>query len=157
MVTLRALTTDDWPLWREVRRAALAEAPHAFKTRLADWHRGGGVPVWRCQAPTTSSRCWTAEPLAWPAAFPQTASHASYGPYGVSPGTRGRGVGDRLMSAVETWNRQSGATTLKLAVLPDNGHAIAFYQRHGFSATGELGDLLSDGVTREHVMAKALL
>ena len=34
--------------------------------------------------------------------------------------------------------------------------ATALYERHGFTDTGELGDLLSDGVGRERVMAKSL-
>lgn len=74
----------------------------------------------------------------------------------VSPQARGGGVGDRLIAAVKTWARQWGATTLKLAVIPGNEPAIALYRRNGFVVTGELGDLLSDGVTRECVMVKAL-
>ncbi|MFF3513438.1 hypothetical protein [Streptomyces sp. NPDC002573] len=45
---------------------------------------------------------------------------------------------------------------LKLTVLPGNEPAIARYRRNGFIATEELGDLLTDGITRERVMVKAL-
>jgi ribosomal protein S18 acetylase RimI-like enzyme len=40
--------------------------------------------------------------------------------------------------------------------MQDNEEAIALYRRHGFVETGELGDLLPDGVRREQVMAKSL-
>ncbi|CAI4154572.1 hypothetical protein CCOS2040_04625 [Streptomyces albidoflavus] len=37
MVELRVLASDDdWPVWQQARPAALSEAPHAFKARLAD-------------------------------------------------------------------------------------------------------------------------
>lgn len=159
MVTLRVLTTDDWLLWREVRLAALTEAPHAFKSRLADWH-SGGEGLWRAR-------------LAMPDVYNVVAlldGHAvgvASGVLGdgdarelrsvwVRPEVRGRGVADQLIAAVEAWARRSGATALKLAVFPDNAPAISLYRRIGFVATGELGDLLPDGVTREHMMAKAL-
>lgn len=74
----------------------------------------------------------------------------------VSPEARGDGVGDRLIEAVTTWALRSGSTTLKLAVIPGNESAIALYRRNGFLVTGEQGDLLPDGVTREQVMAKRL-
>lgn len=48
------------------------------------------------------------------------------------------------------------ARTLRLPVMPDNGRAIALYGRHGFTDTGEPGDLLRDGTGREQVMAKVL-
>ncbi|MCU1648799.1 MAG: hypothetical protein JWN03_9074 [Nocardia sp.] len=37
MLTIRVLTGADWPLWRQLRLTALAEAPHAFKSTLAEW------------------------------------------------------------------------------------------------------------------------
>ncbi|MFE5943549.1 hypothetical protein [Streptomyces sp. NPDC056480] len=38
----------DWLLWRDVRLAALREAPHAFKAGLAEWH-DGGEDRWRAR------------------------------------------------------------------------------------------------------------
>src|SRR5947208_16562313 len=37
VIELRVLTPGDWGVWRELRLAALAEAPYAFGSRLSDW------------------------------------------------------------------------------------------------------------------------
>jgi ribosomal protein S18 acetylase RimI-like enzyme len=74
----------------------------------------------------------------------------------VSPAGRGRGVGDALIADVERWARSKGATLLRLAVSDGNEAAAALYARNGFVLTGELGDLMPDGVRRERVMEKRL-
>jgi ribosomal protein S18 acetylase RimI-like enzyme len=74
----------------------------------------------------------------------------------VRPAARGRGVGDWLAGAVEQWARQARAGVLRLAVAQGNPAALALYQRNGFTLTGELGDLMRDGVRRELIMTKAI-
>jgi ribosomal protein S18 acetylase RimI-like enzyme len=159
MVRLRVLTTNDWPLWREVRLAALRDAPQAFKSRLQDWH-SGGEELWRARLKMPDAYNIVAlldgRAGAMASGLPGDSGAYELRSVWVSPRTRGRGIGDQLIAAVETWARQSGATTLKLAVIPGNEPAIALYQRNGFVVTGELGDLLPDGVTRERVMVKTL-
>ncbi|MEV0538142.1 GNAT family N-acetyltransferase [Kitasatospora sp. NPDC050463] len=159
MVHLRVLTKSDWPLWREVRLAALDEAPQAFKARLADWC-SGGEERWRERLELPDAYNIVAllggRTVAMASGLPVEGGAYELRSVWVSPQARGRGVGDRLIAAVETWALQSGATTLKLAVIPGNEPAIALYQRNGFVVAEELGDLLADGVTRERVMVKAL-
>ncbi|MFI1567909.1 GNAT family N-acetyltransferase [Streptomyces sp. NPDC020490] len=159
MVTLHIITSDDWLLWQEIRVAALTDAPHAFKARLADWHRGGREQ-WRARLAIPGSYNVVALlgslPVGVVRGIPGDGETSELRSLWVSPEARGHGVGDQLIEAVTTWALRSGSTTLKLAVIPGNESATALYQRNGFTSTGELGDLLSDGVTREQVMAKRL-
>ncbi|MDH6706772.1 ribosomal protein S18 acetylase RimI-like enzyme [Kitasatospora sp. MAA19] len=162
MVILRILTTDDWPLWRDLRIAALTDAPHAFKARLADWHHGG-EERWRARLHLPGAH-HVAALLDGPDGTPVGLADGVPGADGVrelravwvGPQARGRGVADRLIEEVERWARASGGTTLRLAVIPGNEPALALYRRHGFTALAEPGEPLADGVTRELVMAKPL-
>ncbi|MEU9746397.1 GNAT family N-acetyltransferase [Streptomyces niveus] len=159
MVCLRVLTTNDWPLWRDARLAALAEAPYAFKSRLGDWSRGS-EERWRARLETPGAYNVLASldgrTVGMASGLPGDGGVCELRSVWVGPEARGRGVADQLIGAVETWARRSGATTLKLAVIPGNDPAVAVYARNGFVLTVERGDLLPDGVTREQVMAKTL-
>jgi ribosomal protein S18 acetylase RimI-like enzyme len=160
MVRLRVVTTDDWPLWRDVRLAALADAPHAFKSRLADWNRGG-EKQWRARLETPGTYNLVALLGGRAVGIASGLPDEDGGPYElrsvwVSPEARGRAVGDLLLDAVEDWALGCGAATLRLAVFPNNAAALALYERHGFTATEERGDLLPDGVTRERILTKSL-
>ena len=162
MLELRTLESDDWPLWRELRLAALAEAPYAFGSTLAQWQGSGDREErWRARLSIPGAHDLIAPldglPVGMASGVPgEGAETVELISMWVNPTARGKGVGDYLIQAVERWAVERGATTLRLSVMPDNRKATALYERHGFMGTGESGDLLPDGIARERAMAKSL-
>ena len=158
MIDVQAIGPDDWKAWRDLRLAALQESAFAFGSQYADW----------ADAPEERWR----ERLAAPGAYQVIASidgtpagmaggfadddEAELVSMWVAPTGRGKGVGNALMTAIEDWARSTGATTLKLSVVPGNDPAHNLYLRHGYADTDEPGDLMADGVRRELVMRKPL-
>jgi RimJ/RimL family protein N-acetyltransferase len=57
---------------------------------------------------------------------------------------RGTGVATALVSAILSWAGQAGAARIGLWVTSDNVRARRFYERMGFTATGEVQPLPSD-------------
>ncbi|MER5349850.1 GNAT family N-acetyltransferase [Kitasatospora sp. NPDC002551] len=173
MIDLRVLTPADpadWPLWRDARLAALADAPYAFKVRLADWPTGGEAQ-WRARFARPDAVHVVAvpadgRPVGLAGGVPGDGDGDGDGvrelrSVWVGPQARGRGVGDRLLAAVEAWARRGGGTSLRLAVLPGNAAALALYRRHGFVDASEGGDAGGAaggdaGGTAERVMVKRL-
>lgn len=161
VIELRVLTPGDWEIWRRLRLAALAEAPYAFGSRLSDWAgEGDREERWRARLDVPGSFNVVAvldgQPAGMASGVPAGDGVAELISMWVSPAARGQGVGDQLVGAVERWARQVRAGVLRLAVAQGNENAAALYRRNGFSLTGELGDLMPDGVRREHIMAKNL-
>ncbi|MEU1307533.1 GNAT family N-acetyltransferase [Streptomyces cinnamoneus] len=161
MIELRVLTPDDWPLWRQLRLAALADAPYAFGSRLADWQGDGDHEErWRGRLAVPGSYNLVAlldgRPVGMASGVPgERPGAAELISMCVGGQGRGRGVGDRLVGAVEAWARRTGAGTLTLAVVPGNDRAFALYRRNGLHDTGPCGGELADG-RREHVFVKYL-
>ncbi|HWG65327.1 MAG TPA: GNAT family N-acetyltransferase [Streptosporangiaceae bacterium] len=162
MAEIRILTPDDWALWRQLRLAGLAEAPSVFGSRLADWQgEGDREERWRARLGIPGARNVVAVLAGRPAGMASgvpaaDGCGAELISMWVAPHARGHGVGDQLIKAVESWARQVGAPALRLAVRPGNSHAIALYERHGFTDTGQSVELMPDGVHRERVMEKKL-
>jgi ribosomal protein S18 acetylase RimI-like enzyme len=161
VIELQVLMPRDWGAWRRLRLAALAEAPYAFGSRLADWQGDGDREErWRARLDIPGSfnviAVLDGEPAGLASGVPSGEGAAELISMWVSPAARGHGVGDHLVQAVSWWARQTGAEVLRLAVVPGNENAAALYRRNGFRLTGELGDLMPDGVRREHIMAKDL-
>ncbi|MCK1794888.1 GNAT family N-acetyltransferase [Streptomyces sp. XM4193] len=164
VTTVRTLTVDDWPVWRELRLAALAEAPYAFGTTLAQWQGEGDRPDrWRARLATPGSHHVTAVAedgvrvgmaAGMPTDSPGTVELMSLW---VGPRARGTGTGELLIAEIERWSRQQGAHTLRLAVLPANSAALGLYRRAGFANSGVRTRQLEDRTIEELVMSRQLL
>ena len=159
MIEVHTLAATDWQIWRELRLAALAEAPTAFGSRLADW-QGANEERWQERLSIPGSVNFVAlldgMAIGMVSGVPGDDCAPELISMWVSPAARGKGVGDRLVESVAQWARQLGAAVLRLAVAEDNEKAAALYRRNGFGDTGELAGPLPDGVRMERVMVKQL-
>lgn len=140
---MRTLAVDDWPQWRELRLAALDDAPQAFHSRLADW-QNAAESRWRARL-TDVPLHLIADLDGRPAGMvsctaPDADGTAELLSMWVAPFARGSGVGDALVDSVVRWAGEQGAGRIMLHVMKNNGHAIALYERHGFADTGEAPD-----------------
>ena len=165
MITVKVLTPEDWALWRELRLAALGEAPHAFGSRLADWQGDGDCEDrWRARLELPGAHNLSAmlddRPAGLASGVPDDSRHAADGARELismwtAPEARGHGVAGVLIRSVEDWARASGGSELRLAVAEGNEPALALYRRLGFTETGRR-DKMPDGERYEIVMAKPL-
>ena len=57
----------------------------------------------------------------------------------LEPATRGRGLGDRVIQAVDAWAARCGAHTLRITVIPANTRGMAFWKRLGFTPVPAVG------------------
>lgn len=145
MIELKVLLPDDWRLWREVRLAALADAPAAFGATLASWSGAGDTEDrWRQRLEGVPFNL-----VAMQGHLPVgQASGAAIDAHGrvelismwVSPAVRGIGVAKALIDAVAVWARSAGASAVRLSVRRSNDPAIRSYLRNGFSHVDEPGD-----------------
>jgi ribosomal protein S18 acetylase RimI-like enzyme len=134
---LRALGTEDWPQWREMRLAALFEAPYAFDSTLAEWQGDGDTAErWRDRLANVPFNV-IADLDSVPAGMVSATAADETGAIElismwVAPFARGSGVGDSLIAAVTKWAKEQGAARILLDVMKTNEHAIKLYKRHGF-------------------------
>ncbi len=154
MVFVRETVMDDWPALRDIRLAALRDAPDAFAStnaeqaafEEADWRqriaRGGTFLAFVPEAAAS-------EPVGLVGGY-------DYGPgivelisMFVRPRARGRGVGEALIAAVLDWARARNATSVHLWVTETNKPARLLYERCGFSLTGERQPLPSNAAVGE--------
>jgi RimJ/RimL family protein N-acetyltransferase len=136
------VTPDGWRLWREMRLAALAEAPLAFASTLAEWSGPADTEHrWRGRLEDVALNLvltWEDEPAGMVSATAPDDDHpAELISLWVAPTGRGRGVGVEAIRQVLAWVRENFPTSdVELSVKTNNKHAIRPYGRHGFVDAG---------------------
>lgn len=158
MIVLRELTVDDWAQWKEMRLAALAEAPYAFHTRIEDWV-GAAEDRWRSRL-EIPGRFLIADLDGRKAGIvcglpPDATGVADLLSLWVAPFARGRGVSDALVVAVLDWAREQSAERVALHVVEGNAAANGLYLRHGFVEMGPVPGTAVGG-RMEHRMERVL-
>ena len=143
---VRTLAAHEWPLYRALRLRALADAPAAFGSTLAeeaarldqDW-------AWRLNIAAGSGRDrplvaeldGTGAGLAWAKLAAGDPSLVNLFQMWVAPEARGHGVAAALLDAALAWARAMNAHTMQLGVVCGNDAARRLYERAGFRAIGE--------------------
>jgi GNAT superfamily N-acetyltransferase len=147
MVLVREAEPGEWQLVRDVRLAALRDAPSAFGSTYerevafteADW-RGrlsSGSATFVAHLPEIAQAGLSS-------AFEHSPGTTELVSMWVSPAARGRGVAEALIAAVAGWAKARDHTAVHLWVTQENVPALTLYERCGFSPTGEHQPLPSD-------------
>lgn len=135
-MSLSRLGPAHWQRWRALRRAALAEAPDAFASTLAEWSKEGDTEDrWRRRleaVPLNLAARMAGRDVGMVSATAPEDGEVELISLWVAPEARGRGLAGELVGAVVAWAREVGATRLVLGVREHNAPAIALYRRHGF-------------------------
>jgi RimJ/RimL family protein N-acetyltransferase len=95
---------------------------------------------------------------AFPGGFARTRGIVYVAHLGVRERRRGRGIGRRLLQAVEAWAGARQARRLELRVDVDNPSALALYRRSGFEIEGRVPDaaLIGDAWRDHYWMSRRL-
>ena len=134
---IRRVAPDEWAAFRDVRLAALAEAPGAFAATL-DMEAGYDERRWRERVGRSAFfLAWDGDrPVGMVGGYRQDDGGWHVISMWVAPQARGAGLAERLIDAVAGHARGQNASTLTLWVTDGNDRARAFYRRVGFRSTG---------------------
>jgi GNAT superfamily N-acetyltransferase len=139
-VSIRQLLPDDWQTLREIRLAALLDAPDAFassyeltlKRSEQEWR------TWPARGVVFGAFV-AGEPVGMVGATPVVTDPDTVHLIAMwaAPAVRGTGVADRLIDAVVEWAQGRGSRSVWLEVATGNDRAAAVYLRNGFTYSNE--------------------
>lgn len=156
---VRVVDADEWELARDVRLAALREAPYAFGSTYAR-EAPFTEQQWRGRFSSRSVTFFAElpdgdEPAGIAGIYEQDGI-ADVVSMWVRPSARGQGVGEALITAAADWANARDHDTLYLWVTETNPAARTLYERCGFIPTGERQPLPSDPSLQEIRMRREL-
>lgn len=143
---VRSTKTEDWPLLKQVRLAALLDAPTAFgvsyQTAAAYTDE-----QWKVRASSAGTEFWLAfdkdQPVGMIGAAVSSAHRFNLIGMWVDPAARGSGLAARLVASVKARALGKGFDRIYLDVSPDNTRASNFYIKQGFAFMDEWEPLQS--------------
>lgn len=155
-ITTARLTGDDWATLRDVRLAALADAPYAYGSTLgteeafteADWRDRLARAAWVVASDGERH-------VGLIGAFLDGDTPMLVAVW-VRPGCRGLGVGDALITEMLRWAKENRWSRVVLRVADGNAAARALFVRHGFEPTGTRAPLESDPTVGTEVLARVV-
>ena len=142
---IRSVKPDEWQRFRELRLAALAEAPYAFGSTL-EREQGFDEAAWRSrlsgrrQFVAEAGGNWVGTAGVVPADDGEGVELVSMW---VAPAARGTGVSADLVQTVIEWARAEDRLPLRLWVAAGNQRAERLYSRLGFERNGEVQPIRS--------------
>ena len=162
-MTVRRARPDEWAALRELRLRALADAPDAFASTLAD-EAAAPEEMWRRRAregPGLVNLIAESGDARSPGAGvgmatvklePDKGGRAHLLGMWVEPAYRGRGVARALLDHAVGWARDKGAAEMVLWVADHNTKARRLYEGAGFVATGDRQPLPSNPALPESML-----
>lgn len=163
MVSVERIEESGWQSLREVRLAALRDAPAAFYCTWEDERRNTpkdwadlarGVVWFMAVQDAPPERLMVG--LVGCVQRPESPDEPEVIGMWVHPDQRGTGTADQLLEAAHRWARAQGAPSLALWVVDGNTRARRFYERHLYQPTGERAPLPAGRPGREHRMRRSL-
>ncbi|MDQ6736365.1 MAG: GNAT family N-acetyltransferase [Gemmatimonadota bacterium] len=152
-------------MYRDLRLAALREAPDAFGSTLAreqaftdgEWiTRLANGSTSALDRPLVAEDDGRAVGLCWVRIDPNDTTIAALYQVWVHPDARRRGVGEGLLQAAMRWAHEAGARTMMLTVSLGREAALQLYRRAGFTDVGVPSPLRRDSALLQQAMACSL-
>jgi GNAT superfamily N-acetyltransferase len=157
-VVVRQATVEDWETVRDIRLAALQEAPYAFGSTYAR-EKDFDEATWRGRAGNPDNAMFLAfdgdDVVGIDGVYTENGDRILVAMW-VTPQARGAGVGALLTDAVCEWVRAQGGSRVYLSVADGNDAARRLYERVGFRMTGKSEALHSDPSKLTHEMVRDL-
>ncbi|HEV2029212.1 MAG TPA: GNAT family N-acetyltransferase [Candidatus Dormibacteraeota bacterium] len=145
-------------MFKEVRLAALLEAPYAFGSTYES-EVGASEESWRQRVADRPRIVAEVDGKAVGivgASSGEFTGTAALTSLWVDPRFRGRGVGTALIEAVEEWARGQNLNQVLLWVTDANRSAEKLYEHLGFTRTGRVSEVRPGEAAVEHEMAKRI-
>lgn len=149
MISCRRAEVEDVELFKDIRLCALQDSPDAFgSTYEGAMERSGSS--WRDQLLATVSGNLRNTQFAFDASTcigiaalyrEEGLDHGALLMMWVHPDYRGTEAATLLVSNLLSWAKGIGLSSVELSVTNTKVRAIAFYQKLGFSSTGEAVDV----------------